>query len=142
VGEGTAQGGGLHLLRGPLRVVPRHGTVHDATAGELRRAGRALTGATGALLAVRLLATTGDLAAGLGLVRALTRGGLLCHHDLVDQRDVHGDVEDLRREFDAAGLAAVRRDDINGLGAGAHFSSPFEGLPLAGVLTSTRPPAG
>ena len=62
VGEGTAQGGGLHLLRGLLRVVARLRAVDDATAGELRRAGRALTGAAGALLAVRLGATTADLA--------------------------------------------------------------------------------
>jgi hypothetical protein len=45
--------------------------VHDATTGELRRADRALTGATGALLLVRLLAAAGDLAARLGLGRAL-----------------------------------------------------------------------
>jgi ribosomal protein L3 len=45
--------------------------VHDATAGELRRADRALTGATGALLLVRLLAAAGDLTAVLRLVRAL-----------------------------------------------------------------------
>ena len=59
VGEGTAQGGGLHLLGGPLGVVARLRAVRDATADELRRAGRALTGAAGALLPVRLLATTG-----------------------------------------------------------------------------------
>src|SRR5690606_8991549 len=67
VGEGVTQGRGLHLLRGPLRVVARLRAVDDATAGELRRTDRALTGAAGALLAVRLLAATADLAAGLGL---------------------------------------------------------------------------
>ena len=66
VGEGAAQGGGLHLLRRPLGVVARLRAVDDATAGELRRAGRALAGPAGALLAVRLAATTADLAAGLG----------------------------------------------------------------------------
>src|SRR5678816_1439886 len=60
VGEGATQGGGLHLLRGPLVVVTRLGAVDDATAGELRRAGRALTGATGALLLVGLAATAAD----------------------------------------------------------------------------------
>ena len=95
VGEGTAQGGGLHLLGGPLGVVTRLRAVDDATAGELRGAGRALTGAAGALLAVGLAATTADLAAGLGGVRALTRGSQLGHDDLVDQRDVDLDVEDL-----------------------------------------------
>ena len=67
VGEGPAQRGDLHLLRGPLGVVTRDGAVHDATAGELRHTGRTLTGAAGALLAVRLLATTTDLATGLDL---------------------------------------------------------------------------
>src|SRR5215204_1977200 len=62
--------------------------VDDATAGELRRAGRALAGAAGALLLVGLAATAADVAAGLGGVRALAGGGLLGHHDLVDQRDV------------------------------------------------------
>src|SRR5690625_7647184 len=36
VGEGSAQGGGLHLLRGALGVVPRGRAVHDAAAGPLR----------------------------------------------------------------------------------------------------------
>ena len=35
----AAQGAGDHLLGRPLGVVARHGAVHDATAGELRRAG-------------------------------------------------------------------------------------------------------
>jgi len=48
--------------------------VHDPTTGELRRAERALAGATGALLLVRLLATTADIAAVLGAVGALARG--------------------------------------------------------------------
>ena len=109
VGEGATQGGGLHLLRGPLAVVARHGAVHDATAGELRRADRALTGATGALLLVRLLAAAGDLAAGLRLVRALAGGGELGHDDLVHQRDVRLHVEDVAGQLDRAGLRRPRR---------------------------------
>ena len=50
--------------------------MDDATAGELRRPGRALAGAAGALLLVGLLATAADLAATLGGVGALTRSGL------------------------------------------------------------------
>src|SRR5690606_29515945 len=61
VGEGSAQGGGLHLLGGALAVVARLRAVDGATAGELRRTGRALTCAAGALLAVRLLATAADV---------------------------------------------------------------------------------
>ena len=48
--------------------------MDDATTGELRRTGRTLTRPAGALLAVRLLATASDLAAGLGVVRALPGG--------------------------------------------------------------------
>ncbi len=114
VGERTAQSGGDHLLRGPLRVVARHGTVHDATAGELRRTGRALTGAAGALLAVRLLAATADLGTSLGLVGALTGRSELRHDDLVHQRNADLRVEDLGRQLEAAGLVARGRQDVNG----------------------------
>ena len=58
VGQRTAQGGGLHLLRRPLLVVARRRAVHDATAGVLRRADRALPGPAGALLPVGLPAAT------------------------------------------------------------------------------------
>ena len=77
VGQGAAQGGGLHLLGRALLVVARRRAVHHATAGELRSAGRALTGAAGALLLVRLAATAADLAAALGVVRALPGGSQL-----------------------------------------------------------------
>src|SRR5690606_18433754 len=118
------------------RVVARHGTVHDATTGELRRTGRALTGAAGALLAVRLLAATTDLATGLRLVRALTGSGQLRDDDLVDQRNADLlDVEDLRGELDGTGLVARRRKDVNS----AHR---LPQAPLAAVRTRTRPPFG
>ena len=129
VGEGTAQGGGLHLLGGALVVAARLRAVDDATAGELRRAGRALAGAAGALLLVGLAATAAHLAAGLGGVRALTRSGLLGDDDLVDQRDVDLDVEDLGGEVDLDGLDSHAQascvllggraeDDETALGAG------------------------
>ncbi len=134
VGERATQSGGDHLLRGPLRVVTRHGTVHDATAGELRRTGRALTGAAGALLAVRLAAATADLATSLGLVGALTGRSELRHDDLVHQRNADLRVEDLGRQLQAAGLVARGRQDVNG----AHIlHSPF-----AAVRTRMRPPFG
>ena len=100
VGEGTAQGGGLHLLGGPLGVVTRLRAVDDATAGELRGAGRTLTGAAGALLLVGLATATADLGPGLRRVRALTGGRELADDDLVDQRDVGLHVEDLGGELD------------------------------------------
>src|SRR5690606_31557092 len=88
VAEGATQSGGLHLLGRALVVVARHGAVDDATAGVLRSADRALASATGALLAVRLLATTTDFGARLDLVRALAGSGELRGDDLVDQRNV------------------------------------------------------
>ncbi len=102
VRQRAAQGGGDHLLRGPLAVVTRLGAVHDATAGELRCTRRTLTSAAGALLAVRLLAAAGDLTAGLGRVRALTLGRQLSGDHLVHQRDVGLDVEQLGGQLDVA----------------------------------------
>src|SRR5690606_465020 len=134
--------GADHLLRGPLAVVTRLRAVHGATTGELRRAGRALTGAAGALLPVRLLATTADFTAGLGGVRALTRGRELGDDDLVHQRDVGGRVEDLRGEFDGAvGLATQFLDRQGQVGLllsahSAHACAP----PFTALLTITTPP--
>src|SRR5690606_21224053 len=102
------------------------------TAGELRRTGRALTGAAGALLPVRLLAAAGDLAAGLRLVRALATRGQLRHHDLVDQRHVDLRAEDVLGKLDGAGLAAARVEHVDA----GHFAAPF----LAAVRTRTRLP--
>src|SRR5690606_24145631 len=122
--------GCLHLLGRALAVVTRLRAVDRATTGELRCAGRTLTGAAGALLPVRLLATTANFAAGLGGVRALASRGELRHDDLVQQRDVGGSVEDLRGEIDGAGGLATRRLDVQrqlgcGLGAGHARAPPF-----------------
>src|SRR5690606_118898 len=134
VGEVTAQRGGLHLLRGPLAVVPRHGTVDHTTTGELRRPDRALPGPAGALLTVRLAAATAHLTAGLGLVRPLAGGGHLRHHDLVHQRDVGLHIEDRGWQLHRAGLLPVQTDDVHG----AHFAAaPFR---FAAVRISTSPP--
>src|SRR5690606_755049 len=108
VREGATESSSLHLLGGALRVVTRRRAVDDATAGELRRAGRSLAGTTGALLLVRLAPTTGDLSTGLGVGRALARSGALGDDDLVDERDVRLDVEHLGRKLGGAGLLARR----------------------------------
>src|SRR3712207_3597109 len=122
-----------------LAVVARHRAVDDATAGELRRAGRALAGAARALLAVRLLAAAGDLAAGLRLVRALARRRELRDDDLVHQRDVGRDVEDLGGQLDRAGRAAARVADVEG----GHYAFTVRfTLLLTAVRTVTRPPTG
>ena len=95
VGEGAAQCGSNHLLGGALAVVTRRRAVDDATTGHVRSADRTLTGAAGALLLERLAACTGNLGAGLGLVRTLARSGELGDDDLVQQRHVGLNVEDL-----------------------------------------------
>src|SRR6185312_13421721 len=81
VRQRATQRGGDHLLRGALAVVARLRTVHDTTAGELWRTRRTLTRAASALLPVRLTATTANLAAGLGRVRALASRGQLGRDD-------------------------------------------------------------
>src|SRR5690625_5744637 len=74
VGEGTAQGGGLHLLRCALGIVARLRAMYHATTNELGGADRALACAAGALLAPRLTATTGNIAASFRRVRSLAGG--------------------------------------------------------------------
>src|SRR5690606_11763184 len=113
-----------------LVVVARLGAVDRAAADELRRAGRALAGAAGALLLVGLAATAADLAATLGRVRALASGGLLRDDDLVDQRHVDRDVEDLGGQVHLDGLHRVLSH--------AQASCVF----LAAERSTTRPPLG
>src|SRR6266513_1686110 len=60
-----------HLLRDPEAVAARMRPMRDAAVPPVRRAGRALPGAAGALLPPRLLIATRDLAARLGVARAL-----------------------------------------------------------------------
>jgi hypothetical protein len=103
VGQGAAQGSSLELLGRALFVVARRRAMHHATTGVLRCADRALAGTAGALLAVRLPATAGNLAAALGRVRALARSGQLSHNTLVDQRDVDLGVDDVDGQVDVDG---------------------------------------
>src|SRR5690606_36106961 len=134
VGESAAQGLALHLLRGPLRVVARLRTMHRATTDELRGADRALAGVAGALLAVRLLATTRHHSAGLGGVRTLPGCRQLRHDDLVQQRNAGLHVEDLGGQLDGAVGLAARGTDVE---RQAHHAPPF-----AGLFTRTSPPLG
>src|SRR6185312_7537124 len=119
-----------------LAVVARLRTVHNATAGELRRTSRALTGTPGALLAVRLPAAAASLAAGLGRMRALTGCRTLSRHHLVHQRDVGRRVEQLGRQFNAAALLAARRVHVNLDCFRSHQLSPL----LMALRTMTSPP--
>ncbi|SKV94431.1 Uncharacterised protein [Mycobacteroides abscessus subsp. abscessus] len=136
VGQRTAQGGGDHLLGGPLAVVTRLRAVDDATTGELRCAGRALAGASGSLLPVRLLATTGHQATRLGGVGALTACGQLSGHHLVQQRDVGWGVEQFGRQLDGAVRLAARSLDCDLQKILRHYFSPR----LTAVRTTTKPP--
>src|SRR5690606_32642081 len=134
VREGTAQRGGLHLLRGALGVAARDRAVDHATAAPLRGPPGALPGPAGALLAPRLGTATAYLAAGLGLVRALPGGGELGHHHLVHQGLVRRRVEDVRRQLHRAGRAAVAPDHVNR----GHAATAFR----TAERTSTSDPRG
>ena len=136
VRESTAERRGLHLLGGALRVVTRGGAVDDATTGELRSTGRTLTGAAGALLLVRLAATTTDLATALRVVGALASRRELRDDDLVDQRDVGLHVEDLGGQLGRAGLLALGVDDVDSQRV-SHGHAPF-----TAERTTTTPPLG
>src|SRR5690606_31827848 len=117
VGKSSAQGGSNHLLGGALRVVTRLRSVDDATTGHLRCADRALTGAAGSLLLERLAACTGNFATTLGLVGSLACRSELRDNDLVDQRNVGLNVEQLGGQFDSAGLLALRVENVERCGA-------------------------
>ena len=133
VRQRAAQRGGLHLLRRALGVTARLRAVDDATAGELRRAGRALTGAAGALLPVRLLAATADLAAGLGRVRALPRRGELATTTWWISGMLTLDVEDLGGQFDRAGRLPFASDSSR---------SPFSVLPSRALADEDQATVG
>src|SRR5439155_6852722 len=137
VGQRAAQRGSLHLLGRALRIGARHGAVHGAAAGVLRRAQRALPGPPGALLPVRLLAAAAYLTTRLGGVRAPPGRRFLRHHDLVHERDVHLDGEDLTGQLDIrTGLAGRSCNTDRG-----HLASPPVSC-LAALRIRTRPPLG
>src|SRR5699024_7572040 len=140
VREGPTQGGGLHLLGGALRVVARLRAVDRAAAGVGGRTRRALSGAAGPLLAERLATAAPDLAAGLGGVRALARRGLLRDDDLVHQRHVGLDAEDLGGQLHrTVGLAGRGTDvelEVHGVLRRGHACAPH----FTADRTTTRPP--
>ena len=133
VRQGTAERGGLHLLGGALVIGPGRGAMDNAATHELRCAGGALAGATGALLLVGLLAAAAHLAAGLGVMCALAGGGELRDDHLVDEGDVDLDIEDLRGEVDIALRLAPGNEDLHR----SHDDTAFEV-----VRMSTSPPLG
>src|SRR5271154_6196992 len=110
--------------------------MNDPAAGELRRTGRALAGAAGALLAIRLPAAAAGLSAGFGRMRALAGRRPLGRHHPMHQRDVGRRVEQLGRQLDGATLLAVRAADVNLDRLGRHQFSPR----LMALRTITSPP--
>src|SRR5687767_4501393 len=83
------------------------GAAPRAAARPVRRAGRALTGAPGALLAPRLLVAAHDLGTALRGVRRLALVGQVRLHGLVHHRHVDRAVEGGRREAHAVTRGAV-----------------------------------
>ena len=102
-----------HLRRHVLTVVARVRAEDDAAVPPVRRAGRALARAAGALLAVRLLAAAGDLAARLRVGRALPLVRLVPDYGLVHQPDVGLDAEDLVQQLDGVNDLSGHVVDVN-----------------------------
>src|SRR3546814_18253859 len=93
-----------HLLRQVVLMAAHHRAVHGLAAAELRRPHRALTGAAGTLLPVRLLGGAADLRDALGLVRAGTPLGELPVHDPGEDVAARIQAEDRLVAIHPAGL--------------------------------------
>src|SRR5712692_8522524 len=107
-----AQGHPALLARHLLLVAMRVGTEDHA----------AVAGATGALLLPRLLASTRDVAAGLGLGCSLAVIRLLALDGLVKHGGVERGVEDALREIQVAALLAVLVVDRRRHFLGRHYA--------------------
>ena len=81
--------------------------MRHTTAAPLRRADRTLAGATGALLPPRLRAAAAHFGARLRAVRSGPLGRELRGDDLVHDRNVRLDAEDVVGQLDGAGVGAV-----------------------------------
>ena len=99
--------------------------MDDAAANELRRTSRALAGAAGALLPVRLAAAAAYLAASLGRMSplaALLQAGQSTTWWISGM--FAGDVEELGRQLGGTGLGALDIEHIDRTSL-AHAASPF-----------------
>jgi hypothetical protein len=77
------------------------GSEDNAAVTPLRGSGASLAGAARMLLDPRLAATAGNLGPGLGVMSTVALVALVDDHGLVDQRLIHGNVEDSIVQFDA-----------------------------------------
>ena len=97
-----------HLLRQAVLVAAHQRTERTAAAAEQVGAGRAVTGAAGALLRVHLLAGAVDLGAVLDLVGAGAALGELPAHAALQQVGARLETENRVRKLDRAGRPCRR----------------------------------
>ncbi len=103
----------LDLLIQHIAVAAGLGGEHDTAVRPLGRAGAALTGTAGALLAPRLSAAAGNLSAGQSALRALTAVGKMIFDDLVNNAHVRLDAEDRVVQLDGTDFSAGHADNLN-----------------------------
>src|SRR5439155_26391755 len=96
-----------------LLVAARLGAEHGAAAGPIRRARGALAGASRSLLPPWLGAASSHFRASLGVVRARPCRRQLRHDDLMHDRYVGLDPEQLRGKVDGSGARAVAPPDVD-----------------------------
>src|SRR6478736_1087749 len=101
-----------HLLRQAGLVRANNRAERTATAAELRHAGRAVTGATGALLLVHLLAGAPDFGAAFCLVRSGLALVELPLHATLNDVGTGLETENRVRELDRSGLLAFKGCDF------------------------------
>ena len=87
------------------------------------------------------MAAAANLAASLGLVRALTRSVELSGHDLVDKRHVGLNIEDVSGQLGSAGLLSCGVENVDRQVVSHENQAPFFG-PLTAERTRTMPPLG
>src|SRR5690606_6290260 len=105
LGEDGAQSSAVHLLVQLLAVILRTSSEGHATATPDRTNAGTGTSTTGALLAPRLLATTGDFSAGFLSAGALTTASHVGDNSLVHQSLVELAAESALADFDS--LSAI-----------------------------------
>src|SRR3546814_6425781 len=105
-------------------MAAHHRAVNGLAAAELRRPHRALTGAAGTLLPVRLLGGAADLRDALGLVRAGTPLGELPVPDPGEDVAARIPAEDRLVEIVLAGLLRLEVGDLPDLKGTRLYSSP------------------
>src|SRR6185503_10329354 len=135
--EGVTQRERAHLLRQVVGVAAHHRAEHAGAAAEVRRAGRTVTGAAGALLRVHLLAGPHDVVAVLGLVRAGLALGELPIDAALDQVGARLEPEDVLRQAERAGFLTLEGGDFH-----IHLTRPPAGPALPPSPRTWRPPRG